>query len=1027
MSLPDLSIQRPVLATVMTLALVLLGIVSLFRMNVDEYPNMSFPYVTVQINYDGAQPEQIDNQIVRKVEEVVGEAKGVRHISSVSKEGTAEIGIEFTLETNAAEATQDVRDKLGSIRSELPSGIEEPVVARYDMNAAAVVAIALTSDRLTQRELSILVDDQVKPALQQIAGVGQLSIYGQEEREIQLLLRPEALRAYSLSPSELAESIEKEITEVPGGNIDDGRQKISVSTRTGIRNPRDLAGLMVAERGGHPVYFRQLGEVADTIKDRTSFARYDNVPAIGIEVGKQSGSNAVKVAEAVKKALAGIRKSLPEGVALHIVRDDAQRIQDAIHEVWRDLILGGLFAVLVVFLFLGEIRSALIIALTIPTSLTASFFFMFIAGFTINTMSMLGLTLSIGLLIDDAIVVIENVIRHLKQGEKPLEAAARGTREIVFAVMATTFGVVAVFLPMGFMTGITGEFFKEFGLTIAFAVLVSLFISFTLIPMLASRYLRPIGEKEGKFWLMQRNFSRKVDEAAERYALWLEGILAGRRKQVAVAGFLLVSGSLALLPFIGMDMMPVSDKGQFSVKYQLQDGVSLDSKDALSRKMTEILSGIAGVEHVYATNSTKNDQEFFVKLLPRDKRELSQDAIITRARRELNALPGVRISIEGLSDVGSKPVEISLVGPDIHRLGEASDQVIQQLEKMPGVVDIASSYRPGSPRLSIRAKENRAHDLGVSNDAIGTTVGILLEGKKTGKFSDTDEQVDVRLRLSGSSREKPSQLDYIQVPTSRGEELGTPLLVPLSSVAEWKYDTNPSAVQRYERQKEVRVSTNLEGLSLGEFEDQFAELLETMKLPPGVQTGSAGEANEMDETMESILTALVLGVAFIFMVLAAQFESWTEPFAIMAALPMAFIGALLGLLVCRSTFSMISGIGILLLMGLVTKNAILLVDFAKKRIAAGVSCEKALAEAGRVRFRPILMTTLSTMLGMVPVALAIGNGAETRAPMAHAILGGLITSTLLTLVVIPCLYSLLHSWTVVKQNRENGVYIADCR
>ena len=1022
MSLPDLSIRRPVLATVMTLALVLLGLVSLFRMNVNEYPNMSFPYVTVQINYDGAQPEQIDNQIVRKVEEAVSEAKGVRHISSVSREGTAEIGVEFNMEINAAEATQDVRDKLGSVRGELPTGIEEPVVARYDMNAEPVAAIALTSDRLTQRELSILVDDQVKPALQQIPGVGQLSIVGKEEREIQLLLRPEALMAYSLSPSELAERIAKDITEVPGGTIDDGRQKLSVSTRTGIKTPQDFSGLMVAERGGHPVYFRQLGEVADTIKDRTSLARYDNVPAIGIEVGKQSGSNAVKVAEAVKKKLAQIRESLPEGVDLHIVRDDARRIQDVIHEVWRDLILGGIFAVLVVFLFLGDIRSALIIALTIPTSLTASFFFMYVAGFSINTMSMLGLTLSIGLLIDDAIVVIENVIRHLKQGALPLEAAARGTNEIILAVMATTFGVVAVFFPMGFMTGITGEFFKEFGLTIAFAVLVSLFISFTLIPMLASKYLRPAREKENGLWRMQRNFSRKVDDVAATYAVCLEKILAGRRKQVAAAGLLLFFCSLALLPFIGMDMMPASDKGQFSVKYQLQDGVSLDSKDELSREMTKMLAGIKGVEHVYTTNSTRNEQEFFVQLLPRGKRDLSQAEIITRARRELNALPGVRISIEGLSDMGSKPVEVSLVGPDIHRLGEASDQVVQQLEQMPGVIDITSSYRPGSPRLSIRAKETRAHDLGVSNDAIGTTVGILLEGKKTGKFNDTDEQVDVRLRLLGSSREKPSQLDYIQVPTSRGEEREASLLVPLSSVAEWKYDTNPSAVQRYERQKEVRISANLEGVSLGEFEDRFAALLETMELPPGVQTGSAGEANEMDETMDSIVTALVLGIAFIFMILAAQFESWTEPFAIMAALPMAFIGALLGLLICRSTFSMISGIGILLLMGLVTKNAILLVDFAKKRIAEGVSCEKALAESGQVRFRPIMMTTLSTMLGMAPVALAIGNGAETRAPMAHAILGGLVTSTLLTLVVIPCLYSLLHGWMGGKRNGEgNGI------
>ncbi len=1018
MSLPELSIRRPVLATVMTMALVLLGLVSLQRMNVDEYPNMSFPYVTVQISYDGAQPEQIDSQVVRKVEEAVGEAKGVRHISSVSKEGSAEIGIEFNMEINAAEAAQEVRDKLGGIRNELPTGIQEPVVARFDTNAAPVAAIAITSDRLSQRELSILVDDQIKPALQQIAGVGQLSIYGREEREIQLLMRPEALRAFALSPSELADAIAKEIKEVPGGNLDDGRQKLSVSTRTGIKEPRDFAGLMVAERGGHPIYFRQLGEVRDTIKDRTSVAHYDGVPAIGIDVGKQSGGNAVKVAGAVKEELNRFRQTLPADVEIHIVRDDAQRIMDSIHEVWRDLVMGGLFAVLIVFLFLGDVRSTLISALTIPTSLTASFFFMNLAGFSVNTMSMLGLSLAIGLLIDDAIVVIENVIRHRQQGEEPIAAAANGTREIVLAVMATSFSVVAVFMPMGFMSGITGEFFKEFGMTITFAVLVSLFISFTLTPMLASKFLCTAVAKTGRFWQAQQRFSKWFDIMAEKYGACLGKILACYRKRTALSAIVLFCASLLLLPFIGMDMMPVSDKGQFTVKYQLQDGASLDRKAEVSAGMSELLASLPGVAHVYATNSTTDEQALFVQLLPKEERGISQGEVIAEVRRQLNELPGIRIGIEGLSDTGDKPVAVSLTGTNLNSLGEASDQVVKLLESMPGVVDVSSTYRPGSPRLSIRTKASRAHDLGVSNDAIGTTVGILLEGTKTGKFNDIDEQVDVRLRLLESGREKPSQLDFIQVPASGSGAGNSPQLVPLSSVAEWKYDTKPSAVQRYERQKEVRISANLDGISLGEFETRFEEAMESVELPAGVSTGSAGEANEMDETMTSIMTAMVLGIAFIFMILAAQFESWTEPFAIMAALPLAFIGALLGILLFGSNFNMISGIGILLLMGLVTKNAILLIDFAKQRMVKGASCEEALAEAGRVRFRPILMTTLAMMFGMLPIALAIGQGAEARAPMAHAILGGLVTSTLLTLVVIPCLYSLLHSWQGIQAESE---------
>lgn len=1005
MSLPELSIRRPVLATVMTLSLVLVGLVSLFRLNIEEYPNMSFPYVTVQITYEGAQPEQVDNQITRKVEEAVGEAKGIKHISSVSREGQSEVGIEFNLEVNAQEAAQDVRDKLGAIRGDLPTGISEPIVSRYDMHAEPVVALVLTSEVLTQRELSIIFDEQIKPSLQQIAGVGQLSVYGFEAREIQLLLRLESLQAFSLSPAEIADKLSKELKEIAGGNLENSRQKLSVVTRVGISDPQNFLDLMIAQRKDYPIYFRQIGSVQDTVKDRDSVARYDGKPAIGIEVGKQSGANAVKVAQAVKAELENIQKNLPEKVSVQIIRDDAERIQESINDVWLNLILGSIFAVLVVWIFLGDIRSTLISALTIPTSLTGAFFFMNLAGFTLNTMSMLGLSLAIGLLIDDAIVVIENVIRHRKMGKDAKTAAALGTKEIVLAVMATSLSVVAVFLPMGFMSGITGEFFKEFGLTIVFAVMISVFVSFTLTPMLASKFLGT-----SKKISAQEKFSRWFDSIALDYSKLLRKILLYHRKKVALTSVFLFCGSLGLLPLLGMDMMPQTDKGQFTVKYEVSEGMSLWLKEELSQKMTQILLEIQGVKHVYATNSATGDQSFFVTLVPKSEREQSQSEIIAQIRHELNSLPGVYISVEGLSDMGEKPVGISIKGKDFQTLGEASEQVTRLLDNISGVIDVTSSYRAGSPRLSIVTKESRAYDLSVSNESIGTTIGILLEGTKIGKFNDVEEQVDVRLRLEGSGREKSGQLNRIAVPTSRIDENGLIQLVPLSSVAEWTYDTTPSAINRYDRQKEVRISANLDGLSLGEFEDILELRTSCLELPDGVYLDNAGEAEEMDNTMNDILTALILAVAFIFMILAAQFESWSEPFTIMAALPLALVGALLGLLLFKSQLSMISGIGILLLMGLVTKNAILLIDFAKNKMAESVSCEDALVVAGRVRFKPIMMTTLAMILGMLPLAMSIGPGAEARAPMAHAILGGLITSTLLTLVVIPSLYSLLYQW-----------------
>lgn len=1005
MSLPELSIRRPVLATVMTLSLVLVGLVSLFRLNIEEYPNMSFPYVTVQITYEGAQPEQVDNQITRKVEEAVGEAKGIKHISSVSREGQSEVGIEFNLEVNAQEAAQDVRDKLGAIRGDLPTGISEPIVSRYDMHAEPVVALVLTSEVLTQRELSIIFDEHIKPSLQQIAGVGQLSVYGFEAREIQLLLRLESLQAFSLSPAEIADKLSKELKEIAGGNLENSRQKLSVVTRVGISDPQNFLDLMIAQRKDYPIYFRQIGSVQDTVKDRDSVARYDGKPAIGIEVGKQSGANAVKVAQAVKTELENIQKNLPEKVSVQIIRDDAERIQESINDVWLNLILGSIFAVLVVWIFLGDIRSTLISAVTIPTSLTSAFFFMNLAGFTLNTMSMLGLSLAIGLLIDDAIVVIENVIRHRKMGKDAKIAAADGTKEIVLAVMATSLSVVAVFLPMGFMSGINGEFFKEFGLTIVFAVMISLFVSFTLTPMLASKFL-----DTSKKISTQEKFSRCFDSIANDYSELLREILLHHRKKVALFAVFLFCGSLGLLPLLGIDMMPQTDKGQFTVKYEVSEGMSLLSKEELSQEMTQILLKIHGVKHVYSTLSATGDQSFFVTLIPKSEREQSQSEIISQIRHELNSLPGVYISVEGLSDMGPKPVGVSIKGNDLQTLGEASEQVVRLLDNIDGVIDVTSTYRAGSGRLSILTKESRAYDLGVSNETIGTTVGILLEGTKLGKFNDVEEQVDVRLRLESGGREKASQLNRIAVPTSRIEENGLTQLVPLSSVAEWTYDTTPSAINRYDRQREVRISANLEGLSLGEFEDILEQEIALLELPDGVYLDNAGEAEEMDNTMNDMLTALILAVSFIFMILAAQFESWSEPFTIMAALPLALVGALLGLLLFKSQLSMISGIGILLLMGLVTKNAILLIDFAKNKMAESVSCEEALVIAGRVRFKPIMMTTLAMILGMLPLAMSLGPGAEARAPMAHAILGGLITSTLLTLIVIPSLYSLLYQW-----------------
>ncbi|MGE1063588.1 efflux RND transporter permease subunit [Megasphaera paucivorans] len=1017
MSLPEISIKRPVFATVTLLALILLGIVSYLRMNVDEMPDVSYPYVTVSITYEGALPEQIDTQVTKKVEEAVGEAKGVKHIQSTSREGEAEIGVQFNLDIDPSVAAQDVRDKISAIRSELPDNIKEPVIARYDMKAAPVVAVALTSETANLRELSILVEDVIKPRLQKIGGVGQLKISGLQKREIQLLLDRDKMAAFGFSIPEITQRLQQENMDIPAGKLTEASQELSVRTAGNFKNPQDFLSIIIGTKNGAPVYYRQIGSVKDTIKDVETLARYDNQQAIGIEVGKQSGANAVNVAKQVKAELKNIQQGLPSGVTLYMVRDDAQRIEDSMHEVWFDLIIGGLFAVIVVLWFLGDWRSTLISAIAIPASIIATFFFMKLANFSINTMSLLGLSLSVGLLIDDAIVVIENIIRHRQMGKPAMEAAADGTKEIALAVMATTFTVVAVFIPVGFMSGVVGQYFKEFGLTIAFAVLVSLFIAFTLTPMMAALYL-PVGQhydaagRMGQWW---SKWNRWFDKMADAYAVILRKLLGQHRKKVLGASITLFVFSMMLFPYLGSSFIPTTDQAQFTVKVTTQAGQTVEALDNTTQKMIQELRSIPAIKYVYSTSSAK-EQTLFVTLVPKKERQRSQNEVIIEVRNKLNRIPGVRIDIE---QGDGKPVAVSITGDSVEKLGEITEQLRQKIESIAGVQDIVSSYRPGAPNLDIKIKTERANDLAVSTATIGNTLQTLLNGTVIGKYNDSDERVDIRTRLTVTDRNRPESLNAIYVPSEKTRSDGQKMLLPLSQVTEWQYTTSPAEISRYDRQKEIRLTANLEKTTLGDFNDQFYPSLKAIQMPVGYQVSAVGQSEDMEESFSSMAVALSLAVAFIFMILAAQFESYTEPFAIMLSLPLAIIGALFGLFLAGSDLSVISLIGIMMLMGLVTKNAILLIDFAKQRMQQAVPCNDALVDAARTRLRPILMTSIAMIFGMLPIALSIGPGAETRAPMAHAIIGGLLTSTLLTLVVVPVVYSLIHDWKARKSNFLN--------
>lgn len=934
MSLPQISIRRPVFMTMILVLLVLLGLVSYQKMDVNEMPDASYPYVSVSVTYDGAQPEQIDEQVVRKIEEAVAEAKGVRHITSTSTEGSADIGIEFKIGIDPAEAAQDVRDKVSAIRGDLPDGVKEPVISRFDMNAAPVAAIALTTEDGDLRELSQFVDDTLKPQLQKVAGIGQIQVSGSTKREIELFLSQDKLNEYALSISDVTASLKAVNQDIPAGTLDHGGQQTTVRTAGAFRSLSDVYGAELAVRGKQPILFEQVGRAEDTVKEATALCRYDGQAAIGIEIGKQSGGNAVRVASDVKKTLARMQGELPAGVSLHLVRDDAARITQAMDDVWFDLVIGGICAIAIVFWFLGDWHSTVISALAIPTSIAAAFSFMHLGGFSINTMSLLGLSLSVGLLIDDAIVVVENIIRHRQMGKDARQAALDGTQEIVLPVMATTLSVAAVFLPVGMMSGVDGQYFKEFGLTVAFAVLLSLFVLFTLTPMLAALYL-PVGKPAMPAFLKRpwQRFQAAFSALEAWYRGALRHVLLHERKRVMAAAVALFAMSLFVLAQIGQEFSPSSDQSQFTLRVAAPRGVSVAAADKELENVRAALADVPEVAHVYQRSNAQKCS-FFLQLAPKADRSRTQDEVIRDCRARVNAIPGFQADITAGDD---KPVALSIVGDDMTKLTAISHEAEDIMRTIPGVRDVTSSVRTGASELQITRKEDTANALGVSSAAIGEALGTMLQGTVVGRYNDKDEQVDIRLRLDGGDRATSAMLQQVYVPGTDNR------LVPLAQVTDIAQDTASGSVRRYDRK-------------------------------------------------------------------TAQFESYSEPFAIMLSLPLAMIGAIWGLYLSNSTLSMVSLIGIIMLLGLVTKNAILLIDVARQKLREGMDCASALVAAGELRLRPILMTSLAMIFGMLPIALGSGAGAELRAPMAYAIIGGIVTSTVLTLVIVPIAYTWIYNF-----------------
>ena len=1004
MFLTNLSLKRPVLATVSILALVALGLFSYLQLAINDWPEVDFPFVAVTIVQPGASPEQMEANVAVKVEEAIGQIAGVKHIYAETRENVAMVWAEFTVETNSQIAAQDVRDKLASIRNQLPQDINEPVISRYDPTQAPIMTLAVTGDG-SLLERSQLVENIIKPRLETTSGVGMVEVSGDEQREIHIDMDIDKLSAYAISPAEVAAALQQENMDVPAGNLNSEDRTVSVRTAGEISSLKEFSDLPVAHRGGILIKLTDIATVKDSVKTPESRAFYQGQPVIGLNIVKQSGINTVQLADDIRAAINRLNQDLPAGVEINVVRDNSVRVRAAVNSVLITLFEGSILAVLTVFLFLRNWRSTLIGALAIPTSIITTFLMIWFMGFSLNTMSLMALSLSVGLLIDDAIVVIENIVRHMHLGKTPLEAAREATAEIGLAVMATTFTVIAVFLPVGMMTGMVGQFFKQFGLTVIFSVFVSLLVSFTLVPLLGSRYLKE-GEDQyrGVIGKILTAFDQGFEWFKSQYLLLLDAALAHRLKTLAVAGVLFV-GSLFVIPFMGSSFVPNSDFGEFSVLLDLDAGITLDSAAQVAAAADQIISRHPQVLSTYVSTSAENAR-IFVQLTDKSQRKASMEDIAAEMRQQLQTQPGFSASMLFNTAIAETYAwEYRIQGDDIELMAEYAAKAQGILESIPGVVDVSNSYREGSPETRLEVDRQRAADLGISTGYIGDTLYTLFTGRVVSQYKEGGEEIDVRLQLNESQRRSLSDLSRVYLPTSNGN-------IALSQVTEQVFSTSPRSIDRFDRSREIALIGNLRGISLGDFNKQFAQRMEEeLKLPDGYRVYAGGDAESMADTFDSLGLALVIGILFIFFILAAQFESYIDPFSIMFSLPLAIVGAILGLFLMGSDLSLVSMIGVILLMGLVTKNAILLIDFTKQARARGVERNQALREAAATRLRPILMTTTAMILGMVPVAMSLGAGAEWRAPMAHATIGGLITSTLLTLVVVPVIYTLFDDLT----------------
>ncbi|SHG38384.1 efflux RND transporter permease subunit [Massilia sp. CF038] len=1007
-----ISIKNPVFATMVMVALIVLGLASYRGLGVEAMPNVEIPGAWIEVNYPGASPEQVENDVTRPLEDAVNTVSGIKKIMASSWEGRAGVSIEFELSTNMDKAMTDLRDKVARVRPSFPKDVKEPFIIRFEgENAQSIVDITLTSDTRSLRELSTLTEQVISKRLQGVSGVGQIRINGKTNRQILVNMKPDALTSLSVGVDEVLRAIQSTNANLPAGNIAYGASERLVRVEGKIKDARDFNKIIVARRASGPVYLDQVAEVIDGEQEEQSISRVNGRRAISIEIGKIQDANVVEVGNGIKKAIEKMKATLPADVKISILKDESIRVQSQLDNVKRTIMEGALLTMLIVFLFLHSWRSTIITGLTLPISVMASFIAMKFFGFTLNFLTLMALSLCIGLLIDDAIVVRENIVRHLAMGKSHLQAAYDGTNEIGLAVMATTFAIVAVFIPVAFMNGIIGRFFLQFGITVAVAVLVSLFVSFTLDPMLSSVWRDPVKDRF-KYVPWLGALMEKVEHGIERMHVWygkVLGLAMRWRKSTLTLALLSFVGSLALVPMIGGEMMPETDQGFIQMQFKTAVGSSLEYTDSKLKQVEASLKDFKEIEAVIATAGTfdgRNAAQVNLKLTDRKlTHRRSQQQLEIAIRERLKPIAGISLS------VGWKPIYIGILGQDEAKLDAVARKMMEKMRAIKGVADIEYSQEGANPATIVRMNNEVASDMGISVQQVGSALRPFVAGDQISRWLAPDGQnYDVNVQLPKSGRQKVADLADLSVASSKMNASGNPIMVPLRQVVEFVPSTSPQVLKRQALERRVAIYAGVEGRPTGDVNDDVQKAIKSIEMPDGVRMAVGGQAEEMAETLSAAGTALGIAVIFIYLVLASQFGSFLQPIAIMVSLPLSMIGVLLALLVTGSTLNIFSVIGIIMLMGLVTKNAILLVDFTNHSQREGKNQFDAIMEAGQVRLRPIMMTTLAMIFGMLPMALGLGDGGEQQAPMGRAVIGGVITSTLLTLVVVPVAYTYLDSW-----------------